>query len=52
MLTEKIGDKCQLVGDDLFVTNTQRLQGNRTGHGQFNINKGKSIEAFLKPLML
>ena len=26
MLTEKIGDKCQLVGDDLFVTNTQRLQ--------------------------
>ena len=26
MLTEKIGDKCQLVGDDLFVTNTKRLQ--------------------------
>ena len=26
VLTEKIGDKCQLVGDDLFVTNTQRLQ--------------------------
>jgi len=25
-LTEKIGDKCQLVGDDLFVTNTKRLQ--------------------------
>lgn len=25
MLTEKIGDKCQLVGDDLFVTNTTRL---------------------------
>jgi enolase len=25
MLTEKIGDRCQLVGDDLFVTNTQRL---------------------------
>jgi enolase len=21
MLTEAIGDKCQLVGDDLFVTN-------------------------------
>jgi len=24
-LTSLIGDKCQLVGDDLFVTNTQRL---------------------------
>ena len=24
-LTDKIGDKVQLVGDDLFVTNTQRL---------------------------
>jgi enolase len=26
MLTEKIGDKIQLVGDDLFVTNTKRLK--------------------------
>jgi len=25
-LTEAIGDKCQLVGDDLFVTNVTRLQ--------------------------
>jgi enolase len=25
LLTERIGDKCQLVGDDLFVTNTDRL---------------------------
>jgi enolase len=24
-LTARIGDKCQLVGDDLFVTNTKRL---------------------------
>jgi len=24
-LTEKLGKKCQLVGDDLFVTNTERL---------------------------
>ena len=24
-LTDKIGDKCQLVGDDLFVTNPRRL---------------------------
>ena len=26
MLTEAIGDKCQLVGDDLFVTNVTRLK--------------------------
>ncbi len=26
MLTEVIGKKCQLVGDDLFVTNVERLQ--------------------------
>lgn len=26
MLTEKIGNKVQLVGDDLFVTNTERLK--------------------------
>lgn len=25
-LTEALGDKCQLVGDDLFVTNTSRLK--------------------------
>ncbi|TWT59323.1 phosphopyruvate hydratase [Rubinisphaera italica] len=25
-LTEAVGDKCQLVGDDLFVTNSKRLQ--------------------------
>ena len=25
-LTETLGDKCQLVGDDLFVTNTKRLR--------------------------
>jgi enolase len=25
MLTDKIGGKCQLVGDDLFVTNVERL---------------------------
>jgi enolase len=25
-LTAAVGDRCQLVGDDLFVTNTQRLQ--------------------------
>ena len=26
LLTDKIGSSCQLVGDDLFVTNTTRLQ--------------------------
>ncbi len=26
MLTEAVGDKCQLVGDDLFVTNVERLE--------------------------
>lgn len=26
LLTDKLGDTCQLVGDDLFVTNTERLQ--------------------------
>ena len=25
-LRKKVGDKCQLVGDDLFVTNTKRLE--------------------------
>lgn len=25
MLTESVGDRCQLVGDDLFVTNSKRL---------------------------
>ena len=25
LLTERLGDRCQLVGDDLFVTNPQRL---------------------------
>ena len=28
-LTERLGDRVQLVGDDLFVTNTERL---RAGH--------------------
>jgi enolase len=31
LLTQKIGDRCQLVGDDLFVTNITRL---RTGIDQ------------------
>ena len=34
-LTDQIGDKVQLVGDDLFVTNVERLQRGITG-GQAN----------------
>jgi enolase len=26
MLTDRVGKKCQLVGDDLFVTNVERLE--------------------------
>ena len=26
LLTERLGSKVQLVGDDLFVTNTERLE--------------------------
>ena len=26
LLTQRLGDRCQLVGDDLFVTNTHFLQ--------------------------
>ena len=26
VLTERLGNRLQLVGDDLFVTNTERLQ--------------------------
>ena len=36
MLTEAVGEKCQLVGDDLFVTNVTRLQegiDKRIGNG-------------------
>src|SRR5699024_12544247 len=34
LLTDRIGDKVQLVGDDLFVTNTEKLaQGIEQGVG-------------------
>ena len=32
LVTQAIGDKCQLVGDDLFVTNVKRLADGITGH--------------------
>ncbi|MFV0605366.1 MAG: phosphopyruvate hydratase [Niabella sp.] len=44
MLTDAIGDKCQLVGDDLFVTNVERLQkGIDTGVGNALLVKVNQI---------
>ena len=41
-LTERIGDKVQLVGDDLFVTNTKFLQTrHREPHGQLDPGQGQ-----------
>ena len=40
-LTEKLGNKCQLVGDDLFVTNTCRLKE--------GIEKGVANSILIKP---
>jgi enolase len=43
-LTKKIGSKCQLVGDDLFVTNVERLQrGIDTGVGNAILVKVNQI---------
>ena len=42
VLTDRIGDRVQLVGDDLFVTNTERLQaGHRRGRGQLDPHQGQ-----------
>ncbi|MEO0341987.1 MAG: phosphopyruvate hydratase [Pseudomonadota bacterium] len=44
MLTEKIGARCQLVGDDLFVTNSERLeQGIAKGCGNSMLVKVNQI---------
>lgn len=44
MLTDKLGDRVQLVGDDLFVTNTARLQrGIREGIGNSILVKVNQI---------
>lgn len=40
-LTTKLGSKCQLVGDDLFVTNVERLAG--------GIKKGLANSILIKP---
>jgi len=45
-LTEKIGDKVQLVGDDLFVTNVERLSKG------INTNTANSILIKVKPKII
>jgi enolase len=37
----RLGDKVQLVGDDLFVTNTKPLKGHRQGHRQLHPRQGQ-----------
>ncbi|MEW4489572.1 phosphopyruvate hydratase [Thalassoglobus sp. JC818] len=44
ILTDSIGDKCQLVGDDLFVTNSERLaRGIKEGIGNSILVKVNQI---------
>ena len=41
-LTERLGDRVQLVGDDLFVTNTERLRrGIDSRRGQLDPRQGQ-----------
>ncbi|MDQ0468415.1 phosphopyruvate hydratase [Labrys wisconsinensis] len=51
LLTEKIGKTCQLVGDDLFVTNTTRLsQGIKQGLGNAILVKVNQIGTLTETL--
>jgi enolase len=51
LLTERIGNKCQLVGDDLFVTNVTRLfEGIRTGMGNSILVKVNQIGSLTETL--
>jgi enolase len=51
ILTELIGSKCQLVGDDLFVTNTKRLkQGITQGIGNSILVKVNQIGSLTETL--
>ena len=51
MVTEMIGDKCQLVGDDLFVTNTKRLaQGIAAGTANSILVKVNQIGSLTETL--
>lgn len=50
-LTRELGDKVQLVGDDLFVTNTQRLdKGIKTGSGNSILVKVNQIGTLTEAL--
>jgi enolase len=50
-LTDLIGNKCQLVGDDLFVTNTERLaQGIKTGTANSILVKVNQIGSLTETL--
>ena len=50
-LTKAIGDKCQLVGDDLFVTNTERLiRGINEGVGNSILVKVNQIGTLTETL--
>ncbi|WP_319414474.1 phosphopyruvate hydratase [uncultured Cohaesibacter sp.] len=51
LLTEKIGGKCQLVGDDLFVTNSKRLaDGIKMGVGNSILVKVNQIGSLTETL--
>jgi enolase len=51
LLTERIGKKCQLVGDDLFVTNVARLsQGIKSGMGNSILVKVNQIGSLTETL--
>ncbi|QDL90687.1 phosphopyruvate hydratase [Paroceanicella profunda] len=51
LLTEKIGNRCQLVGDDLFVTNSKRLaDGIKQGVGNSILVKVNQIGSLTETL--
>ena len=51
LLTDKVGDRCQLVGDDLFVTNTERLaRGIKDGAGNSILIKVNQIGTLTETL--
>jgi enolase len=51
LLTERLGDRCQLVGDDLFVTNPERLRrGIEAGVGNSVLVKVNQIGTLTETL--
>ena len=51
LLTERLGDRCQLVGDDLFVTNPERLRrGIEAGVGNSILVKVNQIGTLTETL--